>query len=414
MNRDLDLIVHDPDFARLWASIHERLCAGVPADRIAMVRVSDLSPAAIAELRSWLDTTTRRRRGRSAVIVTDATATVPVRQLLSVLQISSEDLVTLAERATGKRIVNRAVARREASERRQDLWAYANDRLPQLSSLVERMRSAGVSDDEPEIRRFVNALAEVISKLPFKPPISLPKLAHDYAGDPHYFDLKTLNGARLISAIAEFVGEPECERPDRVRALLASVGIIADRLSSTVLLYRVQVTGNGVMDRRLRDATTPVAVTLLDLILDPPTLAQQTLTVVENPSVLEAAMVWDKDLPLACTSGHLRGVDHAFLQLVYDQRAVTLRYAGDLDADGIHVASYIAENYGAEVVAMDAETIAEAGSKPSAVPLGSLINPTLKATYGLSEYVLFQEHDTVLRRIFDTSLPPRNARTGRK
>ncbi|MEU8344829.1 TIGR02679 domain-containing protein [Spirillospora sp. NPDC048832] len=401
-SQGLELIVHDPEFAPLWTALHERLCTGDEPDGIAKLKVPSLSPGAVAELRSWLDTTTRRRRGRSAVPVTGATATVPLRELLTVLGTSPHELVSLAEKATGKPIVNRAAARKEAAELRQDLWAYATDRLPGLPGLVARMRAAGVGDDEAAIRRLVDALATTVARLPAQPPVSLPKLAHDCAGDPHYFDLNTLNGARLVAAVAEFTDRPEPDRPDHVRALLAHAGIIADRLSATVLMHHVQVTGDGVMDRRLREAATPVAVTLLDLTLHPPVLARQTLTVVENPSVLEAAMAVGSNIPLACTSGHLRGVDHALLQLAADQ-GVTLKYAGDLDPDGVHVAAYIAEHYGAELVAMDPETISEAGPAPSAVPL---TDPSLKAAFGLPEHILFQEHDAVLRRILTAPQPP--------
>jgi uncharacterized protein (TIGR02679 family) len=400
MSHTADPIVHDPEFAPLWAAIHERLCAGADPAQIATLRVRGLSRVAIAELRSWLDTTARRRRDRSAVAVKDVTATVPLRELLTVLHISPDELTDLAEKAMGRKVVNRAAARREAAGLRQNLWTYAADRLPTLPGLVARVRAAGVGDDEAGTRRSIDALAAAVSRLPARPPVSLPKLAHDCAGDPHYFDLHTLNGARLVSAIAELTGRPEPRRPDRVRALLADIGILADRLSSTVLLHNVKVSGDGVIDRRIQEATTPVPVNLLDLTQEPPTFARQTLTVVENPSVLEAAMAVGAALPLACTSGHLRGVDHALLQLAVDQ-GVTLRYAGDLDPDGLHVAAYIAEDYGAELVAMDAETIAEAGPAPSEVLLGPLPDVKFSSSLDLSDRVLFQEHDVVLRRIFD-------------
>jgi uncharacterized protein (TIGR02679 family) len=400
MSHVLDPIVDDPEFAPLWLAIHERLCGGADPARMATVRVHGLSRVAIAELRSRLDTAPRRRRDRSAVAVKDACATVPLRELRKALDISVDDLVPLAERATGRSVVNRAAVRKEAAALRQDLWAYAADRIPALPGLVARMRAAGVGDDEPGIRRSIDALAAAMSWLPAQPPVSLPKLAHDCAGDPHYFDLNTLNGARLVGAVAELTGRAEPRRPDRIRALLAEVGILADRLSSTVLLHNVKVAGDGVLDRRLREATTPVPVNLLDLTEHPPTFTRQVLTVVENPSVLEAAMAAGARLPLACTSGHLRGVDHLLLQLAVDQD-VALRYAGDLDADGLHVAAYIAQHYGAELVAMDAATVAEAGPAPSQVPLGPMPGSEDKTILGLSDRVLFQEHDIVLRKIFD-------------
>jgi hypothetical protein len=59
--------------------------------------------------------------------------------------------------------------------------------------------------------------------------------------------------------------------------------------------------------------------------------------VVENPSVLEAALARGHTAPLACTSGQLRAVDHALLQLAVDQ-GVALQYAGDMDGPGLGIA----------------------------------------------------------------------------
>ncbi|MEU0484025.1 TIGR02679 domain-containing protein [Streptosporangium sp. NPDC006013] len=368
MSRRLNPIIDDPAFAPLWIAVHERLSRGEEPGEIATLRVRDLSPVAIAELRGWLDTTTRRRRGRSAVVVNAGITTIPLRELLVILGVPVQRLSTLAERATGRPVVNRAVLRKDAAELRQDLWAYASEQLPNLPGLVARMRSAGLGEDEGPVRRLLTVLADVVTRLPARPPVSLPKLSHDCAGDPHYFDLDTLNGSRLVWAVAELADRAPVRRPDHVRALLAEMGIIADRLSATVLLHNVRVIGDGIIDRRLRDATAPIALTLLDLVEYPPKFAPQTLTVVENPSVLEEALVRGARLPLASTSGHLRGVDHALLQLATDQ-GVVLRYAGDLDRGGYEIAAQVVEHYGAQIIAMDLDT---------------------------PEHPVFQEHDAIL------------------
>jgi len=333
---DLSLVVDDSELAPLWAVIHDRLCAGHDPASIASVKVPGLSPAGVATLRSWLDTSPRRRRGRSAVVTATSGVSVPVRELLQVLGIGPCQLLPLVERATGTPVVNRAEARRDAAELRQELWAYAAGELPDLPGLIARMRATGISGDDAPVRRLIGALATVVRQLPREPPVSLAKLSHDCACDPHFFDLDTHAGTRLVSAVAELTGRPEPTRPDLVRALLFEVGVIADRLTATVLLHQVQVTGEGPIDRRLRDSDTPVALTLLDLTQNPPILSTQVLTVVENPSILEAAMVSGSRLPLACTSGHLGSVDHALLQLAVDQ-GVQLRYAGDLDDRGLRI-----------------------------------------------------------------------------
>jgi uncharacterized protein (TIGR02679 family) len=326
---------------------------------------------------------------------------VPVRELLGVLGLSPGDLQPLVEQAVGRPVVNRAAARRDAAGIRQELWDYAAGELPDLPGLLARLRATGISDDDAPARRLIRALAVVARRLPCEPAVSLAKLSHDCAGDPHYFDLDTYAGTLLVSAAAELSGRPEPTRPDLIRALLLDAGVIADRLSATVLLHQVKATGDGPVDRRLRDCDTPVALTLLDLTRNPPTLAPQTLTVVENPSVLEAALASGSHLPLACTSGHLGSVDHALLQLAVDQ-GIRLRYAGDLDEHGYRIAEQVARTYGAQLIAMDAATIQAAGPGPSAVPL-TLVpetpDPELAEVLRASKFVIFQEHDAIVDQL---------------
>lgn len=256
------------------------------------------------------------------------------------------------------------------------------------------------------MRRLVDALAAVVTRLPIDPPVSLPKLAHDTAGDPHFFDLDTLAGSRLVTLVAELTGQMEPTRPDRIRALLEQSGVVPDRLTATVLLHHVQAVGDGPVDRRLRDAIAPVALHLFDLTRTPPRLdPTQILTVVENPSVLEAALARGHTAPISCTSGQLRAVDHALLQLAVDQ-GVALRYAGDLDGPGLGIAHTVTRLYGARLVAMDLATLHDAGTHPSTVLLGPLTDEDidLQLARELRDMgrVVFQEHDAVLDRL----LPP--------
>lgn len=401
MTTDLTELIRNPDLAPLWSAIHDRLSAGSDPASITRVRVPGMSLTGIATLRSWLDTTARRRRGPSAVAAGPGGTSVPVRQLLTVLDIKASQLGYLAEAATGRPVVSRRAARKDAAQLRQDLWDYAAEMLPELPCTVAKLRIAGIADTDRPTRHFIGSLATALQHIPADPPVCLAKLSHDCAGDPHFFDLHTAVGARLVSAIAEIKGQTEPTRPDLIRAFLAEAGVIADRLTATVMLYRVAAVGQGPIDRRLRDSEYPVALTLLDLTVSPPTLADQVLTVVENPSVIEAALVSGNQMPMACTSGHLGSVDHALLQLAADQ-GLRLRYASDLDAPGYWIAEYVRKTYGAEIIAMDATTVTMAGPTPSTVPLDPI--PEVPET-SLAEAlrtigkVIFQEHDAVLDQL---------------
>lgn len=403
MTTDRAIIIADDHLKPLWNAIHDRLCSGDDPDSLRRVKVEGLSMVGIATLRTWLDTTARRRRGKSAVVASGDVTSVPVRELLDVLGIDANEIQQLAEQAVGRTVIDRSAARQQAATLRNDLWAYASEQLPTLPLLIARMRTAGVGPDDIPLRRIVDALASALKRLPSDPPVALAKLAHDCAGDPHFFDLDSLPGKRLVSAVVELTGQAEPDRPDRIRALLTEVGVIADRLSATVLLHNVRVIGDGPIDQRLRDSTTPVALTLLDLTQHPPVLAPQVLTIVENPSVLEAAMTTKCTHAFAVTSGQLGSVDHALLQLAHDQGA-TLRYSGDLDSTGLQIAAAVARDYGAELVAMDVDTVTETGPSPSPIEFGSSPPVHDSALEGLG-HIVFQENDAVLKRLLN---PPRH------
>ncbi|MEU4563946.1 TIGR02679 domain-containing protein [Actinoplanes sp. NPDC023936] len=397
MTVNLTYLASDPDLLPLWRAVHGRLCAGTKPESINAVRVIGLSTAGIAQLRIWLDTSTRRRRGASAVTTTGDTATVPLRELLSVLQLEPAQLTILVEKAVGDPIIDRSIAVLAAAARREQLWLYANQQLHGLPQLLARIRATGVGEDDTAIRHSIAALAAALQQLPAQPPVPLPKLAHDITGDPHYFDLDTLNGARLVAAIAERADQPEPTRPDVIRALLATNGVIADRLSATVLLFNVIAEGDGPIDRRLRESPAPVALTLLDLVEHPPLLAPQVLTVVENPSIIEIAYTTGIGQPLACTSGQLRAVDHALFQLAVKHR-LTLRYAGDIDPAGRQIAAAVMATYGAQLIGMDEEVATQAHLHP---PPLSKPNTSIDGATRTEGYPpVYQEHDAVLARIF--------------
>ncbi|PTA46013.1 TIGR02679 domain-containing protein [Micromonospora sp. RP3T] len=398
MPADLTYLAADVDLHPLWRAVHGRLCAGTRPEAINTVRVLALSTAGIAQLRTWLDTSTRRRRGTSAVTVSGDTATVPLRELLAALDIDRESLIALVEKAVGEPVVDRSAATLAAADRRAQLWQYATEELPDLPQLVARMRVTGVGEDDTEIRHSIAALSAALRRIPARPPVPLAKLAHDITGDPHYFDLTTLNGIRLVAAIAERAGQPEPNRPDLVRALLATVGVIADRLYATVLLFNVEAVGDGPIDRRLRDSPAPVALTLLDLVHHPPILAPQTLTVVENPSVVEVAFIAGVRQPIACTSGQLRAIDHVLFQLAV-AHGVRLRYAGDIDAAGRQIAAVVASTYGAELVAMDDDTASEARHHPPATPRPRPREGEQSHALTAATAAVYQEHDVLLARI---------------
>jgi uncharacterized protein (TIGR02679 family) len=408
VTEEVRALASDVDLRPLWKAVHKRLCAGDDPAQLATVKVPDLPAGGVAMLRTWLDTTTRRRRGNSAVASANGVTRVPLRELLTRFGLTAEQLPIITELAVGTPVANRALARRAGVVAREALWAQVQSNLATVPRLAHRIRAAGVAEIDIEViaqqsRHLGLALARIDAlRQPGVTPLTLAKLAHDCTGDPHTFDLDRLTGRRLVEAVAELLNELEPTRPDVVRALLARAGILADRLSATVLVHNLPVSGTGVVDERLRlDGGGPLSLTLYDLTVHPPVLVAAPLLVVENPSVLEAAMAVGYTGALACTSGHLRAVDHAFLQRAVDC-GMQLSYAGDIDRDGLIIAKQVQELYGAQLIGMDNEVVTKAGPSPSAVSLGALPDgiPTELATV-LARHgrAVYQENDVVLETL---------------
>ena len=187
MPAHLTYLAEDSDLLPLWKALHARLCAGGTPEAINTVRVAELSPAGIAQLRIWLDTSTRRRRGSSAVPTSGHLATVPLRELLAILDLIPEMLTGLVEKAVGEPVVDRSSSSSTAlaaAARREQLWQYAAEQLPNLPVLHARMRATGVGEDATQIRYSITALAAALHLLPARPPTPLAKLAHGVTGDP--------------------------------------------------------------------------------------------------------------------------------------------------------------------------------------------------------------------------------------
>ncbi|WP_236244862.1 DUF2399 domain-containing protein [Streptomyces sp. CC210A] len=347
--------LHDPDIRPLWQSLANRLAQGDAPQDIKTVTVP-LSRPARARIAGWLAHTTPQR-SRRRLRTGDNGTTIPVPRLLAALGHTHHDLRDLVE-AAGLHIPDTADTRTAARRLRTEIDAHAARSLPDTPLLNERLRSYGISEDTLEERRFlIDALARARVLLPLPRPLSLARLAHHCAGDPHYFDLNDNGrGALLVLMARDLLNAEQPDTPAGDRVLLARLGIIADRLSQTVLLFNIQATGDGPSDRALNLAykdRRPVHLTLHDLTAHPPTLQSgQRLLVVENVSLIDEALERGITRPLACTRGTLSAVDHTLLALARDA-GLAIDYAGDHDPWGHAIAATVRDRYRATLVAMD-------------------------------------------------------------
>ncbi|MBS2531674.1 DUF2399 domain-containing protein [Catenulispora sp. NF23] len=396
MNNDLN----DPDIRPLWQAVADRLESGADAASIKTLRVA-LNQAGRARLTGWLATSLRGRRLKEQ----NGLLTVPVPKLLEALGMNEEHLHTFVENLIG--ISDNAQIRRDTEQARRHLWEYAAKLLPDTPRLVAGLRTAGVSKESiGTVTERVEALARARTLLPLRRPVHLARLALTCAGDPHYFDLaEPGNGARLVHMTSEILNQPIPDTPLAERLLLAKVGIYAERLSQTVLVLNIDAVGDSVTDEVIRAAKAarrPHHLSLYDLTENPPTLANhERWQIVENPSVLEEAMIRRPDAPIVCTRGAFAAVDHALLFLARAQ-GVPMSYSGDLDRGG-RTAAHAAHRYGADIHLMDDATEHDAIGAgplmtwPQNVPV--VAHPSqVPSTHG-GGLTVFQEHPALLDRL---------------
>lgn len=189
-------------------------------------------------------------------------------------------------------------------------------------------------------------LAEVISALPAEGE-ALGRFAARVTGRAHALDDDRPLATLAVGAAQALGGLPVGTGAQWRREVWASVGVLRDELSTTVLALGLPgdtATATGRALGAWREAGQPVALTLRQLVRDPPRVALPgaTVSVCENPVVLSSAA---DDLgavcaPLVCTSGQPSVAVTRLLGLLADGGAA-LRYHGDFDWGGLRIANVL-------------------------------------------------------------------------
>lgn len=262
----------------------------------------------------------------------------------------------LVERVRGP-IGNRAADRAATSEARAALWRRAAERLGvRTPRTLARIRAAGVPDGAMDAHaHLLEILADSLDSLPWKPPIPLPVLAWRVSGNPHALDANTTCGRYLQLGAVELVGEWSAERePNGItaRRALQDLGVMVDRISSTTITYGLRAQPGSPLGQLLESAgatRTPVGISGAMLDGASPRFSQRSWLCVENPSVVEGAMLAGSAGPLVCTAGW-PSIDAQRLLDMARAQGIDLYYAGDYDAVGLAIAKFMATRHEAAIV----------------------------------------------------------------
>ncbi|MFI6944519.1 TIGR02679 family protein [Streptomyces sp. NPDC050422] len=233
-----------------------------------------------------------------------------------------------------------------AEEQRAWAQAYAPlealaDEVPALRGWAERLRNDGL------VRRLAGtptAAAEllgwtttIIRALPAEPPVSLPAFASRLLGSAHALDDGTPLSTLTLSGIRALTGALDAGGAQGRREAWASVGLLRDELSSTVLALNLR--GTPALDW-MADAGEPAVLTLRQLTRCPPGSAPPTVRICENPAVLAAAAdtYGTRCAPLVCLQGQPSAAALVLLGHLHVHGS-RFRYHGDFDWGGLRIAA---------------------------------------------------------------------------
>lgn len=222
-----------------------------------------------------------------------------------------------------------------------------------------------------EGRRLLGQLCACLSRLPLLEPTPLPIFATQIIGNSHALDAGRPLSGLVIRAIGQMLADPSGPIPVNQRARWNQANVIADELSSTVLVLNLRCVGDGLIDRVLNahvEVGEPCRLTFRQLRLHPPRFdpatvspePESTVFVCENPSVLAAAAdrLGRQSLPLICIEGQ---PSHAAAKLLGPLRkaGIVLRYHGDFDRVGLQIVEQMQTRFGAIPWRMSTKDYAE-------------------------------------------------------
>ena len=274
---------------------------------------------------------------------------------------AGQGLVSVLEILDGRPVTDRAAARQDAQAQWAQVWQGLDTALA-ASGLAEAawvpewiagLRRTGVltrAGAEAAARALAQAVAALgILLQPTAEPTAgweLAALASRVTGDAHGLDNNYLASVVLLRAATHVLGVPVPESAADRRDLWQALGVATDAVSGTVLAWQLRPPSADRWSRMMRDRADLGLITHLTLHeLDragPIELAVpgQTVSVCENPQVLQAAAHAGTQMPLLCLSGNPATVGTRLLQTLI-AAGNPVRYHGDFDWPGVAIAGRI-------------------------------------------------------------------------
>jgi uncharacterized protein (TIGR02679 family) len=247
---------------------------------------------------------------------------------------------------------------------------------PELQPWADGLRSTGtvrrIARDPITAGELLAQLAAVLAALPTEPePVG--RFAERVLGSAHALDAdRSLTG--LVFGAARALGcAGDGEGAAWRREVWASVGLLRDELSSTVLVLNLPAatdTPTGRMLAGLHEAGEPAVLTLRQLRRPPRLRAGCTVSICENPVVTAEAAdrLGTAAGPLVCIGGQ-PGVAAMTLLRSLAEDGARLRYHGDFDWGGLRIGNVVFGRLPVEPWRFDAAAYRHAAALGAGRPL---------------------------------------------
>lgn len=248
---------------------------------------------------------------------------------------------------------------------------------PELAEWAAGLRSTGtvrrIARDPAAAGELLGRLASVLTALPVEPePVG--RFAERVLGSAHALDADRPIAGLVFGAARVLGGAGDGEGAAWRRDVWASVGLLRDELSSTVLVLNLPAapdTPTGRMLAGLREAGEPAVLTLRQLRRPPRFQDVGMVSICENPVVMAEAAdrLGATSGPLVCVGGQ-PGVAAMTLLRHIAASGARLRYHGDFDWGGLRIGNGLFRRLPVQPWRFDAAAYRSAAARGAGRPLG--------------------------------------------
>lgn len=296
-------------------------------------------------------------------------------QQLANTRFAGISLVELLSRYFGEPLVTKKEQQREAEQEKEAYFArllhtYRAQRDWLMEIEKQRVVQLAYQQNPKALEVAISAVCRALEQLP-STYVRLPMFAQKVANDPHAFDLHTLAGKLLLSALQFYADtEYDLSSVEDVNELLQSYRLLREDVLNFVTCAGVIAeieNGRHPVFAAACETNTALNVPLREVM--PLTRAYPsfgtTVFVVENAGVFSTLL--DANVPLISTNGQLNLATIWLLDLLVKE-GVALYYSGDFDPEGLKMAQRLVERYGSSVRLWHYDRLDYLATKPT-VPL---------------------------------------------